>query len=310
MYVHVHSGLMSRCVTLAHAYSLVKSGYNKELTIVWPKDDECAIGYKDIFSKEQFSDIPVRVIEYTESVNGGVRKNLSEKRIFCAIRIELIKIFERMPYALKKKKKDFIKANKWIDYDPPKEIGYCGDAYTEYTLNTWLSCKEKLEEREDIYIYAYCGILQGKEAENIDFSSIHFKEEYYKDAEQIVTGANPWVGIHIRRTDHKPATVVSNTELFIDNMKRILQEMPDTKFFLATDDKEIEHKLYNEFYPKVVIQQGKTWGRDNKKGMKSGIIDSLCLSKCDYILGSYMSVFSSFSAGYGKKKLIICKNNM
>lgn len=93
-------------------------------------------------------------------------------------------------------------------------------------------------------------------------------------------------------------------------MKEILKKAPETDFFLATDDRHEEERLKEIFGDRIITQKGKVWGRDTVGGMKAGIIDCLCLSSCDYILGSYTSVFSSFSAAYSDKQLIICGKDM
>ena len=44
------------------------------------------------------------------------------------------------------------------------------------------------------------------------------------------------VGVHIRRTDNRPAIGKSSTESFTDCMRKELEKDPDTHFYLATDD--------------------------------------------------------------------------
>lgn len=77
--------------------------------------------------------------------------------------------------------------------------------------------------------------------------------------------------------------------------------------FLATDDRSVEEELKKAFPGRIVTYSDKTWGRNSKSGMESAIIDCLCLSRCNYILGSFCSVFSKFAAGYGNTELIICR---
>lgn len=80
------------------------------------------------------------------------------------------------------------------------------------------------------------------------------------------------------------------------------------KIFLATDDKEEEQTLRKKYGNRLVVQSNKEWGRAGSEEMKSGVIDCLCLSRCDYILGSFGSSYSSFAAKYGKKELFICRD--
>lgn len=114
------------------------------------------------------------------------------------------------------------------------------------------------------------------------------------------------IGVHIRRTDHDVAIKNSKTDSFIYKMKQCIAERPQICFFVATDDIQEEKNLCEVFGDRIIVQKNKVWGRDSKEGMISGLIDCLCLSRCEYILGSSTSVFSSFAAEYGDKKLIIC----
>lgn len=55
MYLYVPSGLMSRCVAMTQMYQLLKEHKRKELTIIWPSLNGCAIGFWDVFDTDIFS---------------------------------------------------------------------------------------------------------------------------------------------------------------------------------------------------------------------------------------------------------------
>ncbi len=120
-------------------------------------------------------------------------------------------------------------------------------------------------------------------------------------------GGGTWIGIHVRRTDHKASIEESTLGSFINKMNDAIADYEGVRFFLATDDHDVEEDLNRVFPGRVFTYCNKTWGRNSKSGMESAIIDCLCLSRCDYILGSYRSVFSKFSALYGDIELIICR---
>lgn len=199
------------------------------------------------------------------------------------------------------------KGKKVYEYNPPESVGWRGPNHHNYIMSVWDKLKTDMEinKGEDRYVHAYCGICLD-EREKIDYSSILFKKEYWNEVEQILRKERKYIGVHIRRTDHERAIKNSDTDAFIKKMKEILEKVPETVFFLATDDRHEEERLKEIFEDRIVTQKGKVWGRDTVDGMKAGIIDCLCLSSCDYILGSDNSVFSSFSALYSDKQLIIC----
>lgn len=105
------------------------------------------------------------------------------------------------------------------------------------------------------------------------------------------------VGVHIRRTDHlhymnKDPRLVSPTALFIKAMNNILENNHETKFFLATDDKDEEKTIRHQFPAAVIVNEKETVSRNTKKGMQDALIDWLLLSKTSKIIHSATSSFS------------------
>lgn len=112
------------------------------------------------------------------------------------------------------------------------------------------------------------------------------------------------IGIHIRRTDHTEAIANSSLESFTDIMKRecsdsIKNSGKEVFFYLATDDSEIEKKLFEEYpcIPHISFANQKS--RNTSAGMKDAYVDMLCLSKCEKIYGSFASSFSKMAAVIG-----------
>ena len=64
MIIWVNTGLTSRCVSLIQAYYLLKK-YRKgeRLIVLWPVSNNCNIRYEEVFDKEQFSDLDIKVLE-------------------------------------------------------------------------------------------------------------------------------------------------------------------------------------------------------------------------------------------------------
>lgn len=314
MWIHVYSGLTSRCITLAHAYHLMKDGRGgKKLTIVWPIDSDCGIGFWEVFADDLFADINLKVIEILQknyyktpedkSVVQNIRNKQYRKALVAGHRMGLT--------ILQKQKVQLLHIGKvYIDYTPSKNTGWSGEKHRQHLENTWKELQSALsKENREVYVYAYCGIIKDNEESKVDYSIIKFRKIYWEKVYRILSGDFNYVGVHIRRTDHEVTIQESTTDMFIGKMNAILESQPDIKFFLATDDIKEEENLKRIYGDKIIVQEYKSWGRDNADEMQSGIIDCLCLSCCDYILGSFTSVFSSFAAQYGKKQLIICKKS-
>lgn len=104
------------------------------------------------------------------------------------------------------------------------------------------------------------------------------------------------IGVHIRRTDNKPAIGKSSTDAFVSSIKRELASDPDTMFYLATDDMHEEENLRKLFPGKIISNETRELARDSVDGVKDALVDLSCLSRTDKIIGSYFSSFTDIAA--------------
>lgn len=309
MRVHVYSGLTSRCITLAHAYELCKKT-GQDMKVIWPKDERCNIGYYEVFDESSFEGVKVTLMEMScRGPEVGPRKSLQQKKYGQAVKdlfVKLKQILALLPanmiafwYKLRKS---------YVDYNPVKGMAWSGELFKEHTAKSWTAVRDILKAGKEPYVHAYCGIINGEEKQDVKLNCIRFRKEYDKAVDEIMQGQKKWVGVHIRRTDHLAAIRQSSLDSFVNRMNDVVKTDPEVFFFLATDDAQVERQLKETFQDKIVIQGEKAWGRDSMAGMKAGVIDCLCLSRCEYILGSYTSVFSLFAANYGGIVLHICQD--
>lgn len=104
------------------------------------------------------------------------------------------------------------------------------------------------------------------------------------------------VGVHIRRTDNKPAIGKSSTDAFLLAMKQELEADPNTMFYLATDDMNEEARLREAFPDRILSNQKRCLQRDSVEGMHDALLDLYCLSNTRKIIGSYFSSFTDIAA--------------
>lgn len=112
------------------------------------------------------------------------------------------------------------------------------------------------------------------------------------------------VGIHIRRRDNQESVQVSRTESFIEKMDEMIQQNPEVKFFLATDCMSTQVLLCGR-YGKNIFTREKVLNRNEPAGIQDALIDMYCLSRTDFIVGSYWSSFSEVASLLGKVPLVI-----
>lgn len=101
------------------------------------------------------------------------------------------------------------------------------------------------------------------------------------------------IGIHIRRTDHISSLKYSPIQAFKELIVSLIRKDGNVRFFLATDSKKVEDDLIQEFSDKIMTSGEKELTRNSPEGIKSALVDLLCLSKTKKIYGSYGSSFSS-----------------
>lgn len=287
VYLHTYSGLASRCNTLSQAYQLAKM-YNEQLLIFWEISWDCNISYRDIFDTEQFNDIKHKVIEY----KAVLPKQKIRRHINMLIREIMRSVFCKI-------------GGVYVDYAPPKDMSWLGNDMQKRVLRCGKEVINALDQKRNIFISAFNGLCIDEIKPASCCREIVFKQKFMKKAEGMIKGEGMWVGVHIRRTDHKLATEHSTLDLFIEKMKEMERTYSSVRFWLATDDREVERCIRKTFKDNVYALRGKQWGRGTKEAMECAVIDCLCLSKCNIILGSFGSSYSGFAACFGNKELII-----
>lgn len=309
MYIECWSGLASRIITLAEACYIQKKWGKEPLKIVWPIAEDCKIAFYDVFERDIFKDISWQLIEYKQKkgwINRlkeryeeqkGVKICLSEKRYLAAIYALLLLCLIRTGETL-----DFSRKHRYqmknSYFDTTEMYGRQGH-FGEMAYLTWERIKEQLESgNDDIYIRAFKNIIYEPKQE-LGYSNIRFKQDYYNRVKEVLQNKENLVGVQIRRTDHTDSIGHSLSSHFEEKMNQILEENPETYFFLATDDTSEETYFRQKYGKRILIQADKTWDRSSKAGMQAAVIDFLCLASCQYILGSYNSTFGEIAAKYG-----------
>lgn len=314
--VHVYSGITSRCISLSQAYYLAKKYNISNVIVIWQLEKWCNIKYDDVFDKEQFKDVNLIVMNYKffppnwgEGVKAYVRKGQIGKVLSC-LREWVLYLARKLYNCRAQRLMDYFREkDTYVRYDPPAEIGWDGKAYGEWIIGCWKRIKQYLEKKVNFCAGIYCGLIKDEEMEeSVDISVLIFRDKFYKIANALVPkGGGTWIGVHVRRTDHRASIEESTLDSFICKMKEIMADHEAVRFFLATDDRDVEKELSRVFPGRIYTYSNKTWGRNSRLGMESAIVDCLCLSRCDCILGSYQSVFSKFSTMYGNIELIVCR---
>jgi hypothetical protein len=116
------------------------------------------------------------------------------------------------------------------------------------------------------------------------------------------------VGVQVRRTDNAMAIANSPLELFTARMRELLATDDTTRFFLATDDVNVELELKLTFGDRI-ISPPKDLSRQTIAGIQAAVVDLFVLAGTGRILGSYWSSFSEVAAWMGDIPLEVIKKD-
>ncbi len=150
---------------------------------------------------------------------------------------------------------------------------------------------EELKNYKKVLIEAHVRFFPTKEKPWYKlFVPLPFIQNKIKEITQHFT--KDTIGVHIRRSDNEKAIEYSPLALFIEVMKKELDLVPDTNFYVASDSESVKSELIDVFGDKIILSSNKRGDRDNKEGMIDAVVDLYALSSTKKILGSYWSSFS------------------
>lgn len=135
------------------------------------------------------------------------------------------------------------------------------------------------------------------------FFSLDEYFKYFKPVRELqniidenIKNAGDYVGVHVRRADHRVAIERSPLDLFVAAMRYEIQEDQDVKFFLSTDCDETENYLRSLFPDRLIAHKKTSFDRSREAAILDAVIDLYCLGSAKKIIGSYSSSFSETAA--------------
>lgn len=268
------AGLGNRFIALASAYHAAKQ-LNRELTVIWKEESVLGAPMSALIKLPQ----EVTCIEISEY---GLKRDMFGQ--FRGNRI---------------KKKYRALAGKFYECDEIMRL------YDEKGVD---GIALEFGKFPVVYVKAtnpFWNILETEHA--FDFISPQEAIESKKKKVLEAAEGKRLVSVHIRRTDHIEAIRNSPLRLFVDGMKKELEQNEAIYFYVATDDGETEEELRREFGERIITFSGKTLDRDSRQGIEDAYVEMLCLSAGDKILGSFNSTFSLMASKLGNIPLEVIK---
>lgn len=266
------AGLANRMQVLASAYFFAQR-YHKRLRILWNNDSALAAEFEDLFE-------PVPNVEVvTVTTDGYHAKPLLRMKS------------ERLRKKLSAKCSFVTEVDKW------------GGMTSEQIFQM---VDEQCRNAADIYLKSWRYFTPVYEDDNITLDFLKPSEKVRQRGEELFDRIDAdTVGVHIRRTDHEMAIAGSPLSAFIEKMEKESERKEDCRFFVATDDRDVEREIVQKFNGRAFCKENKSFGRRQRDGMLDACVDLWALSMCSKILGSKGSTFGEIAAKWGSCQLEI-----
>ena len=274
IYLFPHSGLANRIRVIVSGLHLAEVT-QQSLVVFWKKDNSLFCDYADLFEMDQC--ISLR----KPSLINNLFNTFQNKKEY----LFFLKRIYNVDFTL-------------FDKDLPRYVWNSGSNNINFQL---------LPIKIRNYYIATC--------HEFYFDSIYLKhlrpiEEIRNTIHNnILKFSNKTIGVHIRRTDHVDAIRESSLDSFITIMRERLDVEPNTNFFLATDDEQVELYLMKLFPEKIFVHK-KQFSRKSVQGIKDAVVDLYCLAATASIYGSYFSSFSDIAARIGNIPLQVIRRDI
>ena len=241
--------------------------YGVNLIVKWRNNNECKVDFDELFETIELTGIEVQPINL---YNIGLFKS----RWINLYLPSLLRRFEfdRQIILMSWKQQDLINS-----YNFAEGRTYI---YSCYSMTAHYPLKRMFKPREHI--------LQKIKEYTLQFST-------------------NTIGVHIRRTDHIKAMAAYSVEDYVSEMDGLLNENPEIKFYLATDDEGVKRKITDKFGDRIITQQTRL-SRSDYEGMVGSVVDLWVLSATQKIIGSYGSSYSELAAELGGIEMVLPRN--
>ena len=273
-------GLCNRLICINNAIHVAEKE-NMKLQIAWWKEPECGCRYADILKPIK----GVAVKEYERPITP--RSELLKKRkVISLIKSTVENLFFQFYYR---------------DNNPDRISGYWSNDNVE-TESKMRNAIHALKDRKRIYArmdvqYRTENVISQNDFSNEVKSSVEMiKKEFEKE---------PYIGLHIRRTDHQYAIENSPISFFKNAIAKEIEKNSTVRFYVATDDEDVLQSLIKQYGYRIVYNKNCKRGRASAQAIQDAAADLLMLAGAEKIYGSAKSTFSEFAAELGKIELIV-----
>ncbi|MBL8505835.1 MAG: hypothetical protein JNJ51_05715 [Methylobacillus glycogenes] len=107
------------------------------------------------------------------------------------------------------------------------------------------------------------------------------------------------IAVHIRRTDNLQSISAASIDDFIKAMEAARAVVPNARFFLATDERDVQTRLIGHFGDALLFHPKRAYARNEPSAIVDALVDLYCLASCRQLIGSHWSSFTDTAAQLG-----------
>lgn len=260
IYLIPTGGLCNRLRTIASAISLANE-LGQQLKIFWVKDDGLNCQFQDLFEPIKIENVQLKERNRKPVLHRVYRSNRPFLKVVCYF----IDVLKKVYFDAELHNKEPIEAFKKKDFHAGK--------FKRIVIET--------QHR----FYPYDGLKKY-------FCPVMLLQKRIES--QVSRFGKFPVGVHLRRTD-LPQQNMSPTSVFVSEMENIILKNNGVKFYVASDSREDKELLKRKFNERI-LTSFEDVSRNSRSGMQDAVVDLFCLSRCNMVLGTYYSSFSSVAA--------------
>jgi hypothetical protein len=313
IYLMPSSGLCNRMRSIESTLNLCEK-YNKDLTILWIKNQYLNCDFQSLFLPIQNSKVTIKIQEFE---NNFIKHYLNKIQKIKNQKFSILKYFIYHFKNYRHKINLDFKTTLLLWKIEPNHLILNKELRLVYNKTQLIT--SNIEKLDNVFIENTNVLFKRlfTSSNNVFIESCYrisplnniniFKPEnnLNKIIRLVTQNFNNTIGIHIRRSDHKESTKRSKTSYFTDKMDEYISQNNNVNFFLATDDIETKDSLIKKYRSRIITNDIKTFDRDQQDAIQFALVDLYCLSKTKKIIGSYHSTFSQMAAVIGEIECII-----
>ena len=213
--------------------------------------------------------------------------------------VEVGKLRDALQYEMPRKKNLYISAGAPL-FDGKKRI-YQKEDSAEF--NTLL---EETVAEGDAEFVIHSGFIFHKFDAALFNSIFRIAPAVTRRIDEILQGQTPDVALQIRRTDNARSIQGSPLHAFEEIAVKIIEENPEAKIFLATDDQSVKASMARLLGTHLIYNPCPA-SRNTVAGMVDAAAELYILSRCRHIYGSYWSSFSEIASLMGQVPLTVVR---